>query len=270
MHLGEIVTLMENKISPKLFKLNSEVYGIQYGQTNEKKLVKKLMFTVDLSIDAIHFAIKNKVNLIITHHGLFDKPIQKFDQILVNKLALLSKYPITIFVLNSSFVGAEGGISDTIMDVLYLKLDNTFDIKNKNGEKVPFGRICLVQKYPDQIKSVNLEALIKRIKTNLEMEKISFVGDLNKEINKICLVGGENSNKRLIEKSIKYGCDCYISSKINYDEAVFARDMGFCLIELSHYKIKIIAMKKLCNLLSLEFPYDKFFLFESKDPFYTY
>ena len=83
MYLGEIVTLMENKVSPKLFKLNSEVYGIQYGQANTKKLVKKLMFTVDLSLEAIHFAVKNKINL-IDHRQIFG--FKDYLPILYNKI----------------------------------------------------------------------------------------------------------------------------------------------------------------------------------------
>ena len=141
MYLKEIVLLLEKKLSPKLFKLNSEVYGIQYGNSNPKKIIKKVMITLDLSIEAIHFAIIKKVNLIISYRGLIDKPIKNFNQNLVNKLSLLSKYPISIFVLNSSFIAAEEGISDTIMEALYFDLDRTFDIKNKIGEKIPIGRI---------------------------------------------------------------------------------------------------------------------------------
>ncbi|KKM77295.1 hypothetical protein LCGC14_1371510 [marine sediment metagenome] len=66
------------------------------------------------------------------------------------------------------------------------------------------------------------------------------------------------------------GCDCFISGRINYFEAIFARDIGINLIETSHYMNEILALKKLCNILSLEFPHVKFFLFESKDPFKTY
>ncbi|MFX1258998.1 MAG: Nif3-like dinuclear metal center hexameric protein [Promethearchaeota archaeon] len=270
MLLKEITELLEKKLSPKLFRLNSEVYGIQYGQINKMKLIKKVMFTVDLSLKAIHFAVKNKINLIISHHGLINNPIQKFNQNMVNKLSLLSNYPCSIFILNSSFIAAEGGISDTLSEVLYLKLDRTFNIKNKNGEKVPIGRICLPKKYPNQNGSFNLEDLIKRIKLNMDIKRVLYVGDLNKQIRKICVLGGEISNKKYIEKSIKYGCDCYISGRINYYDAIFARDIGFCLIEICHYNNEILALKKLCNIMSLEFPHDEFFLFESKNPLKTY
>ena len=270
MYLKEIILLLEKKLSPKLFKLNSEVYGIQYGNSNPKKIIKKVMITLDLSIEAIHFAIKKKVNLIISYRGLIDKPIKNFNQNLVNKLSLLSKYPISIFVLNSSFIAAEEGISDTIMEALYFDLDRTFDIKNRIGERIPIGRICLPKDYPNQKQPLKLEGLMKRIKTTLCVKRISYVGDLNKIIKKICIVGGDNSNMESLERALKYGCDCYISCNINYKDAVFARDVQLCLITLCYYGSEIISLKKFCNVLSLEFPYEEIFLFESKDPFNTY
>ena len=269
MYLKEISVLIEKRLSPKLFKLDSEVYGIQYGESDPEKSIKKVMLTLDLSLDAIHFAAIKKVNLIISYRGLIDTPIKSFNKNLVNKFLLLSKYPISIFVLNTSFIAVEGGVTETIMEILYLNLERTFDIKN-NGEKIPIGRICQPRTYPNQKTPIKLEDLLKRIKNNLEMEKISYVGDLNKPIKKICIIGGENSDIKFLEKSLRYKCDCFISCGISYDEAAFARDVRLSLIKISHYRSEIIAFKKLYNILSLEFPNEEFILFESKDPFNAY
>lgn len=270
MSIEEIKAIFEKKLAPKLYRKDSEIYGIQYGKKNPNKVIKKIMLTIDLSLEAIHFALKKKVNLIISHHGLVNKPIEYFNQNLINKLSLLSKYPISIFVLSSSFIAAEGGITDTILEALYLKLDKTFNIKLKNGIKVPIGRICLPKNYPNQNKPFKLEDLIKRIKVNLNLDYVSYVGDLKTEIKKICIIGGDSPNNDILKKIINKGCDCYISGRINYFDAIFARDIGLTLIETSHYKNEIIALKKIGNLLSLEFPYVEFLIFDSKDPYKTY
>jgi len=270
MHLKAIISLLEKKFSPKLFKLDSEVYGIQYGISDPKRVIKKVLLTLNLSLKAVHYAFKNKINLIISYQGLISSPIDKFNQYLVNKLSLLSKYPISIFVLNSSFIAAEEGISDTIMNAIYLNLERTLNIENKDGEKIPIGRICTPKEYPYQKNPLNLESIIKRIKTVFEAEKISYVGDLSKIIKKCCIIGGNNSDIKLMERALEYNCDCYISSKIKYNEALFAKDIGLSLIEISHYKSGIISLKKLYNVLSLEFPYEEFFFFESEDPLNIY
>lgn len=259
----EINSLLRDKLSPEEYKLKNEYYGLQYRNKNSKNVIKKVMLTLDLNLVAIHFATLNKVNLIISYRGLISKPVQYFNQNLVNKLSLLSKYPVSIFVLTSSFIAVEGGISDIIMEVLYLDLDKTFDVINDNGEIIPIGRIGLPKSYPNQNMPLKLEDLLKRINVNLEVEKICYVGDLNKPIKRISIIGGRFINIKYLEKAINLGCDCFISCKFNYKEALYARDIGLCLIKIPHYNCEIKAMRRLCNILSLEFPNDEIFLYES-------
>ena len=42
MDLEEIRVLIENKLSPKLYMLKNEYYGIQYGETTKKYIKKRL------------------------------------------------------------------------------------------------------------------------------------------------------------------------------------------------------------------------------------
>ena len=65
-------------------------------------------------------------------------------------------------------------------------------------------------------------------------------------------------------------CDCYISGRITYNQAVYAKESGMSLLELSHFNNKIKALRKFHNILSLEFPYDEFFFFNSEDPINIY
>jgi len=270
MMLQEIEAILKTKLSPKAFSFNSEIYGWYYNKSRNNRLIKKVMLTIDLSLEAIYFALKNKINLIISHHSFINEPIKTFNQTIINKLALLSKYPLSIFVLNSSFIAAEGGISDTIVEALYLKLETIFEMKNKRGIKIPIGRICSPMIYINNKHPFTLEDLIQRIKTNLNLQFVSYVGNLKHPIKKICIVGTNVSNMDYIKKAMKIGCDCYISGKINYFDAIFARDTGFNLIETSYYKNGLLAMKKLSKTLSLEFPNVEFIMFESKDPFKSY
>ncbi|MFX1389645.1 MAG: Nif3-like dinuclear metal center hexameric protein [Promethearchaeota archaeon] len=261
---------MTKKLVPKHYSLNPENYGLYFNNINRNTLIKKAMLTVDLSLEAIHFALKHRISVIISHHGLVKEPIKKFSKNIIKKLNLLSKYPISIFLLNSSFIAAEGGVSDTLMNVLYLKMENTLEVTNKLGIKTPIGRICSPLKYPNEKHPFTLEALIKRLKENLSINAITFVGELTRPINRICIVGGDISNSTLIKKAINLNCDCFVSGKIDYFDAVLARDSGLNLVETSHYEIENVSMKRLSNILSLEFPQVEFILFESKDPFKTY
>ena len=270
MQYKELRKILENKIAPKIFKKPSEFYGIQYGNIDDEKSIKKIMITLDLNLKAIYYAIKNKVNLIISHHPLLIEPAFNFDKMLINQLNLLSKYPLSIYILNSSFIAAENGISQTIADILYLKINNIFEIKNINEINVPIGRICSPKYYLKKKNQFHLKDLLKRVITNFNLEIIEYVGNLEKEIKKICIVAGDSENIINLKKALNANCDCYISSNLNHEKAIYANDLGIALIKIPHYSAEFYTLKKLYNFLSLEFPFDEFLLYESKNPFKYY
>ncbi|MFW9949954.1 MAG: Nif3-like dinuclear metal center hexameric protein [Candidatus Thorarchaeota archaeon] len=266
----EIKNILEKRLSPKKYLINGENYGLQYGQANNEKNIKRILLTVDLNFESIHFAILNKVNLIISYNRLITYPIRKFNNLLIKKLTLLSKYPILIFPLNSALIAAEGGISDTIMEILYLQLDKVLDIKHKNKNIIPVGRICSPKLYSESSNHITLENLLKRIKSNFMVDSLSFVGDLKSEVKKICIVGSEIKNSQYLKKAYKDDCDCFISSTINSELARLAKDFEMKLIIIPIYSILNITLKRLTHYLSLEFPYDEFLYFEVKEPIKIY
>jgi GTP cyclohydrolase I len=266
MNLAEIDHHLTEKISPKEYRINSEVYGLHYSDGDGKKIIKKVILTVDLNLEVIHYAILNKVNLIISHHGLFRRPFKNFNPNLIKKLKLLSNYPISIYVLNTPFVCAEGGISETLMNILYLKLDDIFKIRIKSYKKIPIGRICHPEIFNLKKDSLTLEKILERIKFNLKMGQIQYVGSLKRTLKKICLIGAEFINERILTKAKNIGCDCVISFKIDHHLAGFARDIDLVLIAVSHYQTENISLRKLCNVLSLEYPKCEFSLYDSNDP----
>jgi len=266
MFFNEIKLIIENKLSPKNYRIDSEYYGLYYGQIHSKKYIKKILFTVDLSLESIHYAIKNKINLILSLNNFNNNPITHFNQLLINKLNLLSRFPLLIFILNSTFIAAEGGVSDTIMESLYLKLDQTFNVKNKRGDSIPLGRICVPNSYTENNKIMTLDNLLRRTKSNLEVEDVLFVGELNSEVKKICIVGSDKSNVNYLRKALKYECDCYISGYFDHQSASYAKESRLNLIGISLYNCNTIALKKMHNILSLEFPRDDFYFFESRNP----
>jgi putative NIF3 family GTP cyclohydrolase 1 type 2 len=293
MNLEELKLLLEKEISPIIFKKPSEVYGFHYSNSVYKKKIKKIMITRDLNLNSLHFAIKNKINLIISLKGLIHKPIIDFNPNLINKLSLLSKYPISIFVLSSSpnlinklsllskypisifvlsssFYAAEGGISDTIIEALFLKLDHPVEIKNSNGISIPIGRICIPNFYPGISKPFTLENLIERIRSNMNINSILYLGEIKSIINRICIIGGENFFDKHLDEILTQGCDCFITERVKRSTIDYLNDLGLNFIEIPFFNCEVLALKKLCNYLSLKFPYDEFCLFNSRNPLKLY
>ncbi|MFX1237276.1 MAG: Nif3-like dinuclear metal center hexameric protein, partial [Promethearchaeota archaeon] len=120
MDLKQLISFLKESYVPDSYVLEKEYYGIQYG-THNLSNIKKVLLTINPSLSAIHYAIVNKFSLIISMFSLFNGSIKSFDISLMNKLKLASKHPLSIYVLNSSLIAASGGISDTLINTLYLK-----------------------------------------------------------------------------------------------------------------------------------------------------
>ena len=58
MYLEEILSLLETKLSPKAFSLDSEIYGMHYKQTTKNnKVIKKVLVTLDLGLKELHYEV---------------------------------------------------------------------------------------------------------------------------------------------------------------------------------------------------------------------
>lgn len=268
----DIIQYIKNELFPKQYSISPDYYGFQYKSPiiNFNTTFRKVLISIGLDIETLHFAIKNKINLIISHHHLFNKKLVKFDPLMIKKLNLLSKQPIAIFSLGTSFIAAEGGVSDCICERIFCEISKTFEIRNNNN-LIPIGRICFPNKYQsskNEIKKdkIKLESLIKRIKHNFRLNILRYVGELNTDIKKICIIGGSFANTAILKKASKLRCDCFISGNFDYFESIYARQIGLNLIEIPHYSTENITLRNLTNILSLKFPHDEIVCFIPEDP----
>jgi len=265
MLLSQITDFLEKKIAPKSFAFINDIHGIQFGPKFEDRNIKKIMITLDPSLNAIIEGVKQKVSLIISHHGLIHTPTKHFHENLIKKFYLLSSARIILFVINTAFEAAQNGISEIIANRLSLKIENLFELKDTSGKEIPLGRICTPERYLNNTKPFLLEDLINRIKKNLNLRYIRYIGKLNHEINKICII--ENISEKSLLNALKLNCDCMLTRDIRYETALIARDLNLDLIITPHFNSEIIGMKELYKILSIEFPRDFFIFFDSNDPF---
>ena len=77
--------------------------GFQFGNYDDP--VKGILLSLDITIDAIKFAIENKLNCIITHHPLFFEKIKFLDSKSdsYRKIELLIKNKINVISTRFTF-----------------------------------------------------------------------------------------------------------------------------------------------------------------------
>ena len=92
----DIINILEKKF-PKINAEEWDNVGLLVGDYDKE--VKKIQFSIDASLEVIENAIKEKVDMIITHHPFIFKAIKSINEqdILSKKIRALIRNDINIY-----------------------------------------------------------------------------------------------------------------------------------------------------------------------------
>lgn len=259
-----MIDYIEKEFFPKSYNTYREFHGIQFGFDLKNRIIKKVLITIAPTLNSLKMAFKEKINLVLSYYPLLEHPTIALRKDISQRLALLSYNRTILYIINSAFNFAENGFIDILINKLHLIKEGVFNVYNNNNQTIPIGRICSLQGFGNQTNSVTLSDLLRRIENFLNAENLRYVGDLGQKMNKICIV--ERISEDILSLIHKERCQCCITQDIGYKEALFAQDLNISLIETVHYA-QITVFNDFCNLISLEFPYVEFSVFNFKNPF---
>lgn len=208
--------------------------GLALG--DEEDDVKGILCALDLSDAVIEEAINKNCNLIITHHPLTFVPMTKFLKTdekghLIFKLI---QHNISLIAMHTNMDLGKDGVADTLC--LLFELQNSNYGVAKKDEYIRYGNI----------QEMTLKELAIKTKEILNVDGVKVIGELNKKISKIGILGGSGAHESDIENAIKFGCECYITGEIKHHIGLMANFNNLCLIEVNH-GIEKCVFKKLAK-----------------------
>ncbi|MDP4163661.1 MAG: Nif3-like dinuclear metal center hexameric protein [Bacillota bacterium] len=116
----EIIGLFE-QFSPKDYAMEGDKVGLQIGRLNQK--VERVLIALDVLEEVIDEAIEKKVQLIIAHHPIIYRPLQKLvtDSLPGRLFEKLIKHDISVYVAHTNLDVAVGGVNDMLASALGLE-----------------------------------------------------------------------------------------------------------------------------------------------------
>lgn len=214
-------------IAPEVLMEEWDNSGIQIKTSGNK--IDKIMVALEITDQVIDEAIINDVDLIITHHPLIFKEINKIevDEIVGKYINKLIKENISVYSAHTTFDKAKGGNNDYLISLINLKISKI--IGTGNFGELGIGRLINLEK------PLKLDDLASIIVNKLEIPTIEIkkVGRTDKEIIKIGICTGSGAS--LINDALDNGCDLLITGDIKYHDAQYAKETGLCLIDAGHY-----------------------------------
>lgn len=116
----EIIKILDNWAKPYLID-SWDNTGFQIGDPN--KQVKKVLLSLDLDRKVLEKAIEKEVDMIITHHPIIFKPLNKITTINYEERLIydIIKEELVVYNAHSNLDLAIGGVNDTFAELLNLK-----------------------------------------------------------------------------------------------------------------------------------------------------
>ncbi len=183
--------------------------------------VKRALITLDVTEDIVDYAIANGIELIVSHHPLIFRPLKSVteDGHISRKVIKLIKNDISVISLHTRADKVEGGVNDTLCDILGIK------------NAIPFGDGFLgrIGTLDEELTMEDFSYLLKGL---LDCDGVK-VSDACIPVQKVAVVGGDG--KSYVEAALRAGADTFVSGRIGYNTMAEAGEMGINLIEAGHY-----------------------------------
>ena len=193
--------------------------GLMCADNLDKK-VNSVLIALDVTQNAIDYAISNGFDVIVSHHPLVFSSQKslvpyKYTQ---NKLIMLIKAGVSVFSFHTRLDAVEGGVNDTLCDLLGLI--------NVTADPVePVGRIAEISKKTD------ISTFVKNIKTSINTPFVLYNGE--NDVKRVYVVGGDG--KDMIGRALELGADTLLTGRASYNTIIDAKDMGLNIIEAGHF-----------------------------------
>lgn len=207
---------------------------------NEDAEVNKILMTLDVTNEAVDYAIDNNCNVIISHHPLIFRPIKSIVPTdTTTKIAIKAlKNDLTVMSFHTRLDAAKNGVNDVLCEVLGVRNTEAF-----GPETEVIGKI-------GDVDVTDFVSFANEVKDKLSADGIKIT-DAGKTVNRVAVLGG--GGKDFVLPAYFYGADTFVTGEINYNTAVIAKDLGINVIEAGHYFTEAPVLKRLVSWIEERF-----------------
>lgn len=232
--LKVILELLE-EIAPSRAAEEWDNPGLQVGHASQE--IEKIFISLNPTLKAVKKAFKRNAQLLLTHHSLIFRPLSSLDQQIYpgDVISEALEKRISIVSAHTNLDVVQGGINDILADLFGLQDVEVLENRNDLGiEGAGLGRIGHL---PAPLK---LGQMTKKVKEVLGTERLKVVGQKNRKIRRVAVVGGAGG--ATVSTASKKGADLLITGDVRHHEALEAETLGLALIDAGHFHTEKAAL----------------------------
>lgn len=218
--------------------------GLLWGDSDGE--ISQIMTCLTLTPDVADEAIQAGAQLVVTHHPLLFKPVQRVTTETTEggMLWRLARAGVAVYTPHTAWDNAPDGINAWLARTLGLtdvQPLRPFDDPSRGAGR--YGALSQPQ---------SLTALVDHVRKALDSPRIEFVGDPKRTIQTLGIACG--SAAEFWKDAERQGCDALLTGETRFHGALEVRAADFPLILAGHYATERPGMEHLSHLLQQAFP----------------
>lgn len=204
------------------------------------KTISGIVVCIDVCHEAIELAVKNKCNLIVSHHPFIYHSINSVleDDFKGKLIRRLIKNDIAVYSTHLCMDMAVGGIDDTFAEMCGIKRKKVFEKMTIGG----YGKFGLVDK-------TDFQSYIGKLKE--KFDEITFAKN-NDTVERVVSFCGGGVDGDGVKFAVKNKADTVISCDIPHHYVLELSQNGINVINLSHGETELKALWEIIRSLNLE------------------
>jgi len=215
MYVEDVINQLE-KVAPVNLAEEWDNVGLLIG--DKKNEVSGILISLDCDESSVDFAIKNNLNLIITHHPVIFKCLKKINESNKSIIKLIQNN-ISVYSAHTNFDNCSRSMNNYIAD----KLGGFNIIKAQEG--IIFS-----------IKTTLLKDFAFKIKEIISEDILKIKGDFRKNVSTVYLCTGSGMSTESFAHAEEV-CDVFVTSEIKHNYWIEATKLA--LIEFSHFSSEL-------------------------------
>lgn len=208
--------------------------------------VTKIMTCLTLTSDVATEAVVNGAHLVVTHHPLLFKAVQRVttDTAEGRVLWTLARAGIAVYSPHTAWDNAPNGINQLLADMFGL-----IDVQPLR----PFSNVVELNlaagagRWGELPQPMKLVDLARDAAQKLHAPRLEFIGDPQRIITRLAMACG--SAAEFWKDARRSGCDALLTGETRFHGALEVREADFPLLLAGHYATERPGMKHLAGLL---------------------
>ncbi len=255
--ISEIVGFLKT-FAPITLAEDWDNVGLLIG--DEDSQVSAAMTCLTLTPDVAAEAIDGSAQLVISHHPLLFRPVQRLTADTPDGRMLLDLIAagVAVYSPHTGYDSAVRGINQQLADLLELTevtplrppasaSDETSQSNSKSDSGSLGSGRCGNLPEPTTLAEFN-----EFVKQRLRIQNLQFVGDANAEIRRVGLACG--SAAEFLRDAAALDCEVLLTGEARFHACLEAQALGVAMVLPGHYATERPAMERLARIIATQLP----------------